>query len=67
VQSKGNREQLSKWLRPLVEVHANFGASAGSLSRFFADCALLKAPPRPAKPAPQVSLFPLRMCLSLHA
>ena len=53
-QSEANQRQLSKWLRPLVRVHANFGESAGSLSRFFTECAKLKAPPRPAKPAPQV-------------
>lgn len=54
-QAEGNQRQLSRWLRPLVKVHPNFGESAGSLSRFFAECAKLKVPPRLVKPAPQVS------------
>lgn len=53
-QSEANQRQLSKWLRPLVKVHANFGESAGTLARFFAECAKLKTPPKAAKPAQQV-------------
>lgn len=50
-QSESNQRQLSKWLRPLSKVHANFGEAAGSLQRFFADHANFKVPPRAAKPA----------------
>ncbi|KAK9916347.1 hypothetical protein WJX75_001590 [Coccomyxa subellipsoidea] len=49
--SESNQRQLSKWLRPLSKVHANFGEAAGSLQRFFADHANFKVPPRAAKPA----------------
>ena len=54
LQSEGNRKQLSSWLQPLVSVHDGFGSCAGSLTAFFAACAQLAQPSRPAKPAPQV-------------
>ena len=50
------RDQLSAWLRPLAQVHPNFGSATSSLTRFFkeraAATATATAPPPPPKPAP---------------
>ena len=50
------QKQLSAWLRPLVQVHQNFGSAAKSLSTFFreravAHAATPHAPRRPRSPA----------------
>lgn len=34
-QNPGSHRQLSSWLRGLVQVHPNFGAVSGSLTKFF--------------------------------
>ena len=48
------RDQLSAWLRPLAQVHPNFGSATSSLTRFFKEraAAAATAPPPPPKPAP---------------